>query len=45
VRLRNFGGSFSGEKLLKVSMSEKQLSKRTLSLNISYGDLLHADTF
>jgi len=37
--------SFSGEKLLKVSLSEKQLSKRTLSLNISYGDLLHADTF
>jgi len=37
--------SFSSEKLLKVSMSEKQLSKRTLSLNISYGDLLHADTF
>ncbi|MNI60347.1 hypothetical protein D3C73_1155580 [compost metagenome] len=37
--------SFSSEKLLKVSMSEKQLSKRTLSLNISYGDLLNADTF
>jgi len=37
--------SFSNEKLLKVSMSEKQLSKRTLSLNISYGDLLNADTF
>ncbi|WP_175632302.1 DUF4138 domain-containing protein [Pedobacter ghigonis] len=37
--------SFSSEKLLKVSMSEKQLSKRTLSLSISYGDLLNADTF
>lgn len=37
--------SFSSEKLLKVSLNEKQLSSRTLSLNISYADLLHADTF
>lgn len=37
--------SFSGEKLLRVSLNEKQPSSRTLSLNIAYADLLHADTF
>jgi len=37
--------SFSRDKLLKVCLNERQLSSRTLSLNISYADLLHADTF
>lgn len=37
--------SFSSEKLLRVSLNEKQPSSRTLSLNIAYADLLHADSF
>lgn len=37
--------SFDRAKLLKVTMSEKQLSARTVTLNINYGDLLGADTF
>ncbi|WP_316847068.1 DUF4138 domain-containing protein [Pedobacter psychrodurus] len=37
--------AFSHEKRLEITMSEKQLSSRTVTLPIKYGDLLGADTF
>lgn len=37
--------TFSADKLLELTMSEKQPSARTVSLKIKYGDLLGADTF
>lgn len=37
--------TFSRDKILKVTLSEKQLSARTVSLSLKYGQLLDADTF
>lgn len=37
--------TFPSDKLLEVTMSEKQPSARTVSLRVKYGDLLGADTF
>jgi conjugative transposon TraN protein len=36
--------SFPGNKLLHIELSEKQLSGRVITLNISYQDVLNADT-
>jgi conjugative transposon TraN protein len=36
--------TFPGNKILNVSLSEKQISGRVLSFGIRYGDLLDADT-
>lgn len=35
--------SFPGNKLLKIEMSEKQISGRVITLSIKYGDILEAD--
>jgi hypothetical protein len=37
--------TFPGNKVLNVTLSEKQISGRVLSFGIRYGDLLDADTF
>ncbi|MGG5902129.1 conjugative transposon protein TraN [Sphingobacterium daejeonense] len=37
--------TFPGSKVLKVSLTEKQISGRTVNLKIKYGDILKADTF
>ncbi|TCD28753.1 conjugative transposon protein TraN [Pedobacter psychrodurus] len=36
--------TFPGNKILNVTLSEKQISGRTISFGIRYGDLLDADT-
>ena len=36
--------SFPGNKLLHIELSEKQLSGRVITLNVSYKDVLDADT-
>lgn len=36
--------TFPDNKVLNIELSEKQVSGRTVTLKISYGDLLHADT-
>jgi conjugative transposon TraN protein len=36
--------SFPGNKVLHIELSEKQISGRVLSMNVSYKDLLNADT-
>jgi hypothetical protein len=37
--------SFSREKRLMITLSEKQLSARTLTLRLKYAAVLNADTF
>lgn len=37
--------TFPNDKILTIEMSEKQISGRTISLNIDYEDVLCADTF
>lgn len=37
--------TFPGSKVLRVSLTEKQISGRTVNLKIKYRDLLQADTF
>ena len=37
--------TFPGSKVLRVSLTEKQISGRTVNLKIKYGDILKADTF
>lgn len=37
--------TFPDEKVLTVTIAEKQISGRTISLNIDYSDVLHADSF
>lgn len=37
--------TFPGNKLLRVSLTEKQISGRTVNLKIKYGDILKADSF
>lgn len=37
--------TFPENKVLKIELSEKQISGRTITLKINYGDLLNADTF
>lgn len=37
--------TFPGSKVLRVSLTEKQISGRTVNLRIKYGDILKADTF
>ncbi|WP_166333026.1 conjugative transposon protein TraN [Sphingobacterium chungjuense] len=37
--------TFPGSKVLRVTLTEKQTSGRTVNLKIKYGDILNADTF
>jgi len=37
--------TFPNDKVLTIEMSEKQISGRTISLNIDYEDMLNADSF
>ena len=37
--------TFPNDKILTIEMSEKQISGRTISLNIDYEDVLYADSF
>lgn len=37
--------TFPGSKVLRVTLTEKQISGRTVNLKIKYGDILKADTF
>ncbi|MFD1771364.1 DUF4138 domain-containing protein [Sphingobacterium suaedae] len=37
--------TFPGSKVLRINMTEKQISGRTIDLKIKYGDILKADTF
>ena len=37
--------SFPGSKVLKITLSEQQISGRTVELKIKYRDILNADTF
>jgi hypothetical protein len=37
--------TFPNDKVLTIELSEKQISGRTLSLNIDYEDVLSADSF
>lgn len=37
--------TFPNDKVLSIEMSEKQISGRTISLNIDYEDVLSADGF
>jgi len=37
--------TFPNDKVLTIELSEKQISGRTISLNIDYEDVLYADTF
>ena len=37
--------TFPNDKILTIEMSEKQISGRTISLNIDYEDVLSADSF
>lgn len=37
--------TFPGSKVLRISLTEKQVSGRTVDLKIKYGDILDADTF
>jgi conjugative transposon TraN protein len=37
--------TFPNDKILTIEMSEKQISGRTISLNIDYEDVLCADSF
>ena len=37
--------TFPDEKVLTITVAEKQISGRTISLNIDYADVLHADSF
>jgi len=37
--------TFPGSKVLRVSLTENQISGRTVNLRIKYGDILKADTF
>ena len=37
--------TFSNDKVLTIEMSEKQISGRTISVNIDYEDVLNADSF
>ena len=37
--------TFPNDKVLTIEMSEKQISGRTISVNIDYEDVLNADCF
>jgi Domain of unknown function (DUF4138) len=37
--------TFPNDKVLTIEMSERQISGRTISLNIDYEDVLAADNF
>jgi hypothetical protein len=37
--------TFPNDKVLTIEMSEKQISGRSISLNIDYEDVLNADSF
>ena len=37
--------TFPNDKVLTIELSEKQISGRTISLNIDYEDVLSADSF
>ena len=37
--------TFPNDKVLTIEMSEKQISGRTITLEIDYEDVLHADSF
>ena len=37
--------TFPNDKVLSIEVSEKQISGRTVKLNIDYGDVLCADSF
>ena len=37
--------TFPNDKVLSIEISEKQISGRTITLNIDYEDVLYADSF
>lgn len=37
--------TFPNDKVLSIEMSEKQISGRTITINIDYEDVLSADSF
>ena len=37
--------TFPNDKVLSLELSEKQISGRTISINVDYQDILHADSF